>query len=174
MVQQVFLYHFSGDTAKAYADIVKAGRIENGKDFGEVAAAYSTDPHIKQTKGNIGYITVFTLPYSIGNPGVHLKPGGILLFIRSNAGYHIFKNAAERPALAEECTAVIIPAATRYTVKMKRRRYILQILYITFTGWRSICTHFFNVWSILIYGRAGNHRSESGDYNADFEQQFSV
>ena len=53
----------------------------------------------KLSKGMIGYITVFTLPYPIENIVYALQPNGFSTFIKASLGYHIFKNAGERPAL---------------------------------------------------------------------------
>ena len=60
---------------------------------------YSTDANTKASKGMIGYITVFTLPYSIENIVYALPQNGFSNIYKSNLGYHIFKNAGERPAL---------------------------------------------------------------------------
>ena len=57
---------------------------------------------IKAPHGNVGYITVFTLPYKLKHIVYNLKPGNFSGIYKSNAGYHIFKNVAERPALEEE------------------------------------------------------------------------
>src|SRR3954454_20744302 len=81
------------DTVETYQKIKQAYEaLKSGKDFGEVASMYSTDESIKQTKGIIGYITVFTLPYEIENQVYALQPGAYSNIYRSNIGYHIFKN----------------------------------------------------------------------------------
>ncbi len=54
------------DTAKAWKKIQEAYQaLKNGKDFGETAVQFSEDPFAKTNKGDIGYITVFDLPYSM-------------------------------------------------------------------------------------------------------------
>src|SRR5664279_883345 len=53
------------DTAKAWQKIQEAYHALSNKDFGEVALQYSEDPFVKNNRGDIGYITVFDLPYSI-------------------------------------------------------------------------------------------------------------
>lgn len=101
LLQHVFVQIPStGDTSAAYSQISKAySDLSNGKSFEEVAEQYSSDPAVKQSKGVIGYITVFTLPYSIENLVYSLKPGNFSVIYRSPAGYHIFKNSAERASL---------------------------------------------------------------------------
>ena len=54
------------DTAKAWQKIQEAYQaLKNNKDFGETALQYSEDPFVKDNHGDIGYITVFDLPYAM-------------------------------------------------------------------------------------------------------------
>ena len=46
---------------KAYEELKK------GKSFEDVVSAYSVDPARRKNKGDIGFITVFTLPYDLEN-----------------------------------------------------------------------------------------------------------
>ncbi len=99
MVSQVFVEVKQGaDTTEAYKQIKQAyDALQHGRDFSEVAATFSTDESVKQVKGKIGYITVFTLPYEIENLVYQLQPGNYTNIYRSGVGYHIFKNVSERP-----------------------------------------------------------------------------
>lgn len=45
---------------------------------------------------DLGFITVFSLPYPIENLVYELKPGGVTKAYRNKSGLHIFKNAEER------------------------------------------------------------------------------
>ena len=65
--------------------------------FADVAGRYSDDPSAKNNGGDLGWITVFTLPYALENLAYQTKPGTISTVYRSRAGYHILKNIAERP-----------------------------------------------------------------------------
>lgn len=100
LLQQVFVQVSPGnDTTQAYVQITKAqNELKAGKDFENISAEYSNVTSVKNVKGNIGYITVFTLPYSIENIVYELKPGDFSAIYKSKSGYHIFKNAGERPA----------------------------------------------------------------------------
>jgi len=99
LVQQVFVAAGT-DTAAAYAQISKAyNELKAGKNFDSVTKKYSSDSAVRASGGTIGYVTVFTLPYSIENIIYSLKPGGFSTIYKSKAGYHIFRDAAERPAL---------------------------------------------------------------------------
>jgi len=174
MVQQVFIPFSGSDTAKAYAEIVKAGsELKTGKDFGEVAAAYSTDPRVKQTRGNIGYITVFTLPYSIETVVYSLKEGDYAAVYKSNAGYHIFKNAAERPALGRRMIQqLLFPLPPGYTATDDAAAvHTADSVYKLLQGGAAFAP-IFSVYGHTNYDQGpGTMEVKVGDYNADFEQQ---
>jgi len=73
--------------------------LQSGKSFDNVALKYSADPSVAQNKGNLGYITVFSLPYQFENVIYKLTPGKFSAPFKSNSGYHIFKNLGERKAV---------------------------------------------------------------------------
>ena len=73
--------------------------LQSGKSFDNVALKYSADPSVTQNKGNLGYITVFSLPYQFENIIYKLSPGKFSAPFRSNSGYHIFKNLGVRKAV---------------------------------------------------------------------------
>lgn len=100
LLQQVFVQFDGTDTIAAYKQISKAlDELKAGKNFEEISVQYSNVKAVKDVRGTVGYITVFTLPYSIENIIYDLKPGGFSAIYKSGAGYHIFKNAGERPAV---------------------------------------------------------------------------
>ncbi len=60
----------------AFAKINEAySLLKKGKPFTEVVAQFATDSATKANEGNIGYITVFTLPYDAENIVYNLKSG---------------------------------------------------------------------------------------------------
>lgn len=71
-------------------------RLQKGEDFGKLAKELSDDPAAKTNNGEIGFVTVFTLPYEFENAIYATAPGKITAPIRSKIGYHIFKNLEER------------------------------------------------------------------------------
>jgi peptidyl-prolyl cis-trans isomerase SurA len=90
------------DTAGARArkdDVLQ--RLKRGEDFLQVAQQFSDDPSAKTTKGELGYITVFTLPYSFENAIYSTPPGKHSDVVVSKNGYHIFKTLAERKAIGK-------------------------------------------------------------------------
>ena len=72
--------------------------LQKGDDFLQVARQASDDPAAKTTSGEIGYITVFTLPYEFENVIYNTPVGKYSSVITSKKGYHIFKNLGERKA----------------------------------------------------------------------------
>jgi len=71
--------------------------LKKGTDFSVVAKKYSQDPSVNTNGGDIGYITVFTLPYQLENVIYQLPARSFSRPFTSKAGYHIFKNLGERP-----------------------------------------------------------------------------
>lgn len=99
------------DTTKAFQAIQKAyAELKAGKSFDEVTANYSTDAAAKYNKGVMGYVTVFSLPYTIENIIYHLSPGQYAAPYKSSIGYHIFKVNSVRPAVGKrKIQQVLIP-----------------------------------------------------------------
>ena len=98
---QVFIPVLPGsDTTEFYKKISEAySQLKSGKSFNDVVAQNTQDPAVKKNGGDIGYITVFTLPYEAENIVYNLKPGDFSKPYRSRLGYHIFKVISERGAL---------------------------------------------------------------------------
>ena len=84
--------------------------LKANKPFSEVAAIYSDDTASKLKAGDLGYITVFSLPYPLENLAYNTAPGKVSELYQSKAGYHIFKNLGERKALGRIKAAQILIA----------------------------------------------------------------
>ena len=87
---------------KAYQALLK------GEDFGKVAMQYSADPTVATNKGDIGFITVYSLPYDLETIAYSTAPGKISKPYRSKVGLHIFKNIEERKAKGKIHVAQIL------------------------------------------------------------------
>ncbi|MBK9532071.1 MAG: peptidylprolyl isomerase [Chitinophagaceae bacterium] len=77
---------------------------------------------VKISYGDLGYITVFTLPYEIENVIYNLKPGQACKPYRSKKGWHIFKITGERKAVGKWKVAQILfslPPGAAETEKIK-------------------------------------------------------
>jgi peptidyl-prolyl cis-trans isomerase SurA len=100
-------------------------KVQKGENFSEVAKKYSDDPSVPQNGGDVGYITVFTLPYELENLAYSTATGKISMLYKSKSGFHIFKNVGERKAAGEIKAAQILfsvlPGADEAT-KARRKR----------------------------------------------------
>jgi peptidyl-prolyl cis-trans isomerase SurA len=101
---------FSGsDTAAAYQRAAEAfNKIQAGADFAAVAEQYSADPSVRNTKGDMGFITCFTLPYEFETVVYNTATGKTAKPYRSRIAYHIFKNLEERPAIGSMKAAQLL------------------------------------------------------------------
>src|ERR1700733_2828453 len=113
------------DTAKAYAKAMAAyDDLKKKKSFAATALAYSDDPAVKTNRGDVGGITVFTLPYELENLAYATAPGQFSKPFRSRAGYHIFKNLGQRKAIGKIKVAQILvslPPGSSESVKTATR-----------------------------------------------------
>jgi len=90
------------DTVEANKKLTEVRKkIAAGKDFSEIVKKHSDEPGAKTTGGEMGYITVFTLPYEFENVIYSTPVGKTSVAHRSKIGYHIFKNLGERKALGK-------------------------------------------------------------------------
>ncbi|MEO5684025.1 MAG: peptidylprolyl isomerase [Chitinophagaceae bacterium] len=98
-VSHIYIPFNGADTAAAYQKAMEAwNKVQAGADFAAVAEAYSADPSVHETKGDLGYITSFTLPYEFETIAYQTLTGTTAKPYRSRTAYHIFKTTAERPA----------------------------------------------------------------------------
>ena len=100
-----------GDTVAAFKKINEAYKtLQQGKDFPSVAATFSSDPGTVQSKGDLGFVTVFTLPYEFENIVYSIKVNTYSKPVRTSLGYHIFKNNGERSPFGTRRVAQILIA----------------------------------------------------------------
>lgn len=76
-------------------------RLKKGEDFGQLARQLSDDTTARSNNGDLGFITVFILPYEFENAIYTTPVGKYSAAVRSTAGYHIFRNLGERKAVGK-------------------------------------------------------------------------
>jgi peptidyl-prolyl cis-trans isomerase SurA len=87
------------DTTKAWLKIQEAFRmLKRNRDFGETALQFSEDPFVKNNRGDIGFITVFDLPYAMETVAYNTPLGKFSAVFRTGGGYIILKKTAVREA----------------------------------------------------------------------------
>jgi peptidyl-prolyl cis-trans isomerase SurA len=97
------------DTVAALKKINEAyAKLKSGQDFALVAKEFSQDPTVKDNNGDLGYITAFSLSYTMENVAYKTPQGKFSAPFKSKIGYHIFKNVAERKALGKMKAAQIL------------------------------------------------------------------
>jgi peptidyl-prolyl cis-trans isomerase SurA len=105
----IALPHGPADTLRTFDKAMTIyGDLKKGKKFSDLATSFSDDPAAKTNKGDIGYITVFTLPYELESLAYSLAPGQFSRPYRSKGGYHIFRNGGERKAIGRIKVAQIL------------------------------------------------------------------
>jgi peptidyl-prolyl cis-trans isomerase SurA len=110
--------------AKKLKDVLSG--LEKGEDFLKVAEQFSDEPSVKTNKGDIGYITVLTLPYPIENIIYNILPDKISKPFTSKIGYHIFKNLGERKAAGKiKVQQILIAFPPGADDAEKKRAFIL-------------------------------------------------
>ena len=85
-------------------------KLKKGENFASLAQQYSSDLTAKTNKGDIGWVTVFTLPYEFENIVYATAPGKFSAPYRSKIGIHIFKNLGERKGVGKMKAAQILLA----------------------------------------------------------------
>ena len=110
------------DSAKAREKAQKAySALKSNADFKLIAKQYSDDTTAKYNGGDLGYITVFTLPYELENLAYRTSPGKISSLYESKAGFHIFKNLGERKALGRiKASQILIGFPPGITAQQKK------------------------------------------------------
>jgi len=99
------------DTAEAENKMKEVyEKLKKGEDFFTLAEQYSSDPTAKTNKGDIGYVTVFSLPYEFENIVYNTPSGKFSPPYKSKIGFHIFKNLGERKAVGQMKAAQILLA----------------------------------------------------------------
>lgn len=107
----IFISFEAGDTTAAFKKASEAlAALRQGKAFSVVASQYSDDPAVQQNGGNLGFITVFSLPYPLESLAYNTPVGKLAPLYRSEAGYHILKVNAARPAAGRLQAAQILLA----------------------------------------------------------------
>ena len=110
-VSHIFVPYSGVDTASAFAAIMSAhNELRAGKKFEEVAKKWSKDPNVHINGGDLGFLTVFSLPYQFENIVYNLAPGTFNAPFKSGFGYHIFLNASERKAIGKMKAAQLLLA----------------------------------------------------------------
>lgn len=112
-LEQIFISVPQGgaaaDTMKAFQKLKAVlDGLKKGQKFETLAETFSDDPFAKTNHGDIGWITVFSLPYALESLAYQTAVGKTSAPFRSKNGYHIFKILEQRKALGKMRAAQIL------------------------------------------------------------------
>lgn len=108
------------DTLAAFERIqsLRDSILNHGKDFGEMAMAYSNDPSAQQNKGRLGYFSAFDMVYPFETGAFETEPGNVSEPVRSQFGYHIiFVHDKMVNAGKKKAAHIIVRIGDRYSAK---------------------------------------------------------
>lgn len=107
----------ANEAARQRLDSIRSIIVNEGRDFGEVARAFSQDRSVAMNGGNLGYMTAGRLPYSFEVAGFATPEGEISQVVESPVGFHIIKGGHRRPArgqvLTEHIMKMVAPGASQ-------------------------------------------------------------
>jgi peptidyl-prolyl cis-trans isomerase SurA len=165
----------NSDTAAARRKLSEVEkRLAKGEDFQAVALQFSNDPSVRENKGDINYITVFTLPYEFENIIYNTPVGKYSKPYHSKAGFHIFKNLGERKALGkakiQQILIAIPPNADELTKRGEAR--LADSLYQRLAAGDNIATLASGFSNDVVSGAAGGNVPEIavGQFEPAFEK----
>jgi len=135
----------AADTLIAYNRVMNLLKmIQNGAAFEQVARDSSEDKSAKENSGNLGYVTAM-LPdgyYNLEKAIYSAKPSEILNPVRTNAGYHIVRVHAFRPARGEmEVSQILLRKGSSEEENVRKRLRADSIYTALKAGakWDDIC-----------------------------------
>ena len=164
------------DSAAAFKKLKNIqDKLKQGANFLTLAQQESEDPSAKTNKGDIGFITVFTLPYEFENIIYSTPPGKYSTAYRSATGFHIFKNLEERKAFGKMKAQQILlsyPPGSDETTKKQiaDRADSLYKRILAGDDFGTLATHFSNDYITAVNG-GKMPEFGVGDYDEVFEKE---
>ena len=179
-VSHIYIPYGGGDTLAAWQKATEAwNKIQAGAPFADVAEAYSADQSVHSSKGDLGYITLFTLPYEFETLAYNTPTGKTSKPYRSRVAYHIFKITAERPAAGRMKAAQILlgfmPGAGH--AEIEKKRILADSIYTALKNGASFKEMVIKYSTDNISFQSGGIMPEfgTGRYSEDFENAaFSI
>ena len=99
------------DSSKALQKINHlSAQLNKTRNDAAIIQVFNASNQLQAQKEDLGYITVFTLPYQFENVVYSLKPGHVSKPYPAKNGYFIFKNVDERHAVGKITVAQILLA----------------------------------------------------------------
>ncbi|MEO8853567.1 MAG: peptidylprolyl isomerase [Ginsengibacter sp.] len=96
------------DSTKAKNEIERFSSPSKMRNSEDIISQLKSTGLFSIESGDLGYITVFTLPYSFENIIYGIKPGELSVTFSAKNGWYIFKNLGERKAVGKITIAQIL------------------------------------------------------------------
>ncbi|KIC95175.1 peptidylprolyl isomerase [Flavihumibacter solisilvae] len=108
-ISHIYIPYTGSDSAAARDKAGKAmSQLRNGDSFESVALSFSEDAGVRENKGDLGWITTFTLPYALEQLAYQTALNENSALYKSTNAYHLFRRTAERPAAGRIQVAQIL------------------------------------------------------------------
>jgi peptidyl-prolyl cis-trans isomerase SurA len=123
------------ELARKKAASVKAALLK-GEDFEKLIIANSDDPEVPRTRGYLGYITAFSLPYAFETAIYGLKDGAVSDAIESARGIHFFQRMNTRAAHGQTTIAQVLIARPEEATdaEMRERKLLADSIHALATA----------------------------------------
>ncbi len=133
------------DTLQAYNTAVTLKkRVEDGEDFGSLAALYSEDPSAQTNKGDLGYFTALQMVYPFEEAVYNHNPGAVVGPVRTRFGYHVLKVGDKKPSRGEvEVSHIMLrTGGQRDDAKTKNLAFTLYDQLRAGADWNELCKNY--------------------------------
>lgn len=116
------------DTLVAYekAKELRQMVLNTPENFNDIAAKYSEEPKVDESRGSLDYFNVFEMVYPYESVAYNLKVGEISDLVRTQFGYHVVKLEDRRPVLPNRTVSHIM-IGTRFDSLDTAKQRILEI-----------------------------------------------
>ncbi len=106
-------------------------RLAKGESFGNIATQFSDGPDAQTNKGYLGYVTVFSLPYSFENAVYNLANQQVSQALKNEDGIYFFKVLQKRKSIGKITAQQILIALPDQTTadEIAKRKALAEDLH---------------------------------------------
>lgn len=107
-------------------------RLAKGEDFGSLASKISDGPEAASNKGYLGFITVFSVPYSLENTVYNLAEKEVSSPIKNDEGIYLFKLLSKRKSAGKITAQQILVAVPEQATadEIAKRKMLVDELHL--------------------------------------------
>lgn len=162
------------ELARKKATDIRATLLK-GEDFEKLIIANSDDPEAARTKGYLGYVTAFSLPYAFESAIYALKDGAVSNPIETANGIHFFQRINTRDAHGKTTIAQVLIARPEDATEeeMRQRKLLADSIHALATAGVSFDSLAIQYSNDMSSARNGGiiEEIQVGKYDPLFEEQ---